>query len=140
MARRTDAYVDTGAFIAFLDRSDTYHPLFASLFAKPPRLLTTPLVIAEGHGWFLKRFDNTRAMQFLAFIEDLAPVLTILPVGGDEIGQAARLIRRFRDQDLTLADAVGLHVLARQKIRACWSTDRHLALTGARLVIHETDD
>jgi len=52
MAIRTEAYVDTSALIAFADRSDTYHPLFRRLFSSPPRLITTPLVIAEGH-------DNT---------------------------------------------------------------------------------
>ncbi len=62
MARRTEAYVDTSALIAFADRSDTYHALFRRLFADPPRLVTTALVIAEGHGWFLKRYDPARAL------------------------------------------------------------------------------
>ncbi len=51
MAKNRDAYVDTSAFIAFADRSDSYHNLFRRLFADPPRLVTTPLVIAEGHAW-----------------------------------------------------------------------------------------
>ena len=69
MARKTDAYVDTSALIAFADRSDTYHSLFRRLFSNPPRLVTTTLVIAEGHGWFLKRYDRTRALQFIAMVE-----------------------------------------------------------------------
>jgi hypothetical protein len=28
-------------------------------------------VIAEGHGWFLRRYDRNRAIQFLNFIDDL---------------------------------------------------------------------
>jgi predicted nucleic acid-binding protein len=58
MAGKTDAYVDTSALIAFVDRSDTYHLTFRRLFAKPPALLTTTLVIAEGHAWFLRRYDG----------------------------------------------------------------------------------
>ena len=54
MARRTECYVDTAAFIAFLDRSDSYHSLFKRLFSDPPPLVTSALVIAEGHGWFAK--------------------------------------------------------------------------------------
>jgi predicted nucleic acid-binding protein len=50
MAKSREAYVDTSAFIAFMDASDRHHPLFARLFADPPPLVTTPLVIAEGHG------------------------------------------------------------------------------------------
>ena len=81
MARRTRprsrAYVDTSALIAFLDKSDTYHPVFRRLFADPPSLVTTALVLAEGHGWFLRRFDRTRALQFAAFIEDLHPLQVV---------------------------------------------------------------
>jgi hypothetical protein len=32
-------------------------------------MVTSSLVIAEGHGWFLRRYDHNRAAQFLAFIE-----------------------------------------------------------------------
>ena len=71
MATSPEVYVDTSAFIAFTDGSDTHHPLFARLFATPPRLVTTSLVIAEGHGWFLRRFDRTRALGFLALVEML---------------------------------------------------------------------
>lgn len=136
MAGKTEAYVDTSALIAFADRSDTYHPAFRRLFAEPPALLTTTLVVAEGHAWFLRRYDRTRALQFLAMIEDLAP-LTVAAVGPKEQAAATELLRRFSDQDLTMTDAVGLHLMKAQRIRVCWSTDFHLALTGVPLVIHE---
>ena len=71
MATRTECYVDTSALIAFMDRSDSHHPLFRQLFFKPPALVTSALVIAEGHGWFLRRYDQPRAVQFLAFIDAL---------------------------------------------------------------------
>ncbi len=133
MARRADAYVDTSALIAFADRSDSHHPLFKRLFASPPPLATSTLVVAEGHGWFLRRYDRTRALQFLAMIEDMKP-LDVLPVGGPEIAAGATLLRRFSDQDLTIADAVGLHLMSARRIKSCWSTDRHLGLTGVALV------
>ena len=136
MARKTRTYVDTSAFISFLDKSDTYHVLFRRLFSDPPRLLTSALVVSEGQGWFLKRYDSTRALQFLAFLEDLDP-LEIVSVGPKEIEQASVWLRRFGDQPLTLADAFGLELIKRNRIRRCWSTDRHLTLGGASLVIHE---
>jgi predicted nucleic acid-binding protein len=140
MVRRTRsrprAYVDTSALIAFLDKSDTHHPLFRRLFADPPALVSTALVLAEGHGWFLKRFDRTRALQFVSFIEQLHP-LRIVPVGDEEHAGGVGLLRRFSDQDLTLADAVGLHVMKVLRINACWSTHFHLGLTGVRLVVNE---
>jgi len=137
MAERTEAYVDTSALIAFVDRSDTHHALFRRLFSEPPRLVTTTLVVAEGHAWFLRRYDRTRALRFLAMIEDMTP-LKVVQVGMAELAGATRLLRRFSDQDLTLTDAVGLHEMQEERgVRTCWSTDRHLGLTGMSLVIDE---
>jgi uncharacterized protein len=128
-------YVDTSAFISFLDGSDTFHQIFARLFADPPRLITTTLVIAEGHGWFLKRFDSQRALQFLCFIEKLS-TLEIMAVDTKEITLATKIIRKFSDQSLTMTDAVGLSLMTQLKIKRCWSTDRHMSLSGAELVIY----
>jgi predicted nucleic acid-binding protein len=137
MGRRTEAYVDTSALIAFVDRSDSYHAVFRRLFAQPPDLVTSTLVVAEGHGWFLKRYDRTRALQFLSFLEDLKP-LRLIAIGADEQAGGVRMLRKFSDQDLTLTDAVGLHLMKAQNIVHCWSTDFHLGLTGVPLIINET--
>jgi predicted nucleic acid-binding protein len=136
MDPRTEAYVDTSALIAFADRSDTYHPLFRRLFSDPPPLLTTALVIAEGHGWFLRRYDRIRALQFLSMIEDMTP-LRVVPVGPDEQAGATTILRRYSDQDLTLTDAVGLCVMDAWRCSVCWSTDNHLGITGVSLVINK---
>ena len=133
MATRADAYVDTSALIAFADRSDSHHALFRRLFGEPPRLVTTTLVVAEGHGWFLRRYDRSRALQFLAMIEAMTP-LRVATVGPKEQAAGVSLLRRFSDQDLTLTDAVGLHLCAAHQVASVWSTDFHLGLTGAPLV------
>ena len=134
MATSHEAYVDTSALIAFMDGSDSHHAIFVRLFADPPRLCTSPLVIAEGHGWFLRRFDRTRALEFLALVDALTP-LVVVPVGPKEMAAGGLLLRRFADQALTLADAVGLHLARARKCKTCWSTDRHLRLAGTPLVI-----
>ncbi len=136
MARRPEAYVDTSALIAFADRSDSYHSLFRRLFGDPPELFTSTLVIGEGHGWFLKRYDRLRALQFLAMVEDMAP-LRVLEVGESEQSGAIKMLRRYSDQDLTLADGVGLHLMRGRRTKVCWSTDFHLRLTGVPLVIDQ---
>src|SRR5438445_13701045 len=92
MAKKNEAYVDTSALIAFADRSDTFHHLFRRAFAAAPPLVTTTLVIAEGHGWFLKRFDTWRALQFMALVDSLDP-LDIVPVGRSEQGAATAILR-----------------------------------------------
>jgi len=134
MAQRTECYVDTSALIAFLDRSDSYRSLFKRLFSDPSRLATSELVIAEGHGWFLRRYDQTRAVQFLSFIDALA-VLAIQPFDAAALAKSARLVRKFVDQKLTLADAHGLVLMGERHITSCWSTDRHMGLTGVSLAV-----
>jgi predicted nucleic acid-binding protein len=136
MARSRESYVDTSALIALVDRSDSYHARFRQLFSAPPALVTTTLVVAEGHAWFLRRYDRMRALKFLAMIEDMNP-LAVLPVGPKEQKAATSVLRKFSDQDLTLTDAVGLHVMRERRTKSCWSTDFHLGLTGVPLVIHE---
>jgi len=131
---RIECYVDTSAFIAFLDRSDSYHPLFRRLFSAPPPLTTSSLVIAEGHGWFLRRYDQRRAIEFLSFIDAL-PRLTVRGFDALELASAGTVIKKFADQNLTLADAHGLVLMRELRIACCWSTDRHLSLDGVPLVI-----
>ena len=132
MARKTESYVDTSAFIAFLDQSDSYYPSVKRMFADPPALTTSALVIAEGHGWFLRRYDQRRALAFLNFIQALP--IRIAAFDGLELGKAHAFVKKFADQKLTLADAHGLAIIKTQGIATCWSTDRHLGLTGATLV------
>ncbi|PYS03162.1 MAG: hypothetical protein DMG15_01005 [Acidobacteria bacterium] len=133
-AKRSEAYVDTSALIAFADRSDSYHSLFRRLFSDPPPLVTTPLVVAEGHGWFLRRYDTAKGLQFLSMVETMP--LHMAAVGEPEQRTAFALIRKYSDQEVTLTDAIGLHLMAVRRIRICWSTDYHLGLTKVPLVIH----
>ena len=133
MARKTEAYLDTSAAIAFLDRSDGHHDRFRQLFATPPPLVTSALVVAEGHGWFLRRFDASRGLQFLAFLAAV-PGLTVVAFDADALAHATPILKKYSDQDLTLADAHGLVIMADRRVKQCWSTDRHLGLTGVPLV------
>jgi predicted nucleic acid-binding protein len=134
MAKKAECYVDTSALIAFLDRSDSYHTLFRRLFSEPPPLVTSSLVVAEGHGWFLRRYDQRRAIQFLAFVDAL-PDLSIRGFDTSEMAKTSRVVKKFSDQRLTLADAHGLAIMREMRIGCCWSTDRHLGLHGVSLVI-----
>ena len=134
MVLKTEAYIDTSAFIAALDRSDSHHAVYARLFASPPSLVASSLVIAEGHGWFLRRYHQQKAIQFLHFIRELTP-LTILPFGESELEKTSLMLHKLADEGVTLADSHGLVIMRERRIKACWSTDRHLGLTGVHLVM-----
>lgn len=85
---------------------------------------------------FLRRYDRTRALQFLAMVEDMTP-LTVAAVGPGEQRAAIAVLRRYADQDLTITDGLGIHLTRAERIPICWSTDFHLRLGGATLVIDE---
>ena len=108
MAAKAEAYVDTSAFIAFLDRSDSHHALFRGLFSNPPSLVTSALVLAEGHGWFLRRYDQRRAREFLSFVRDLEPTLAVRSFDARQLTSSEAILGKYPDQALTLADAHGL--------------------------------
>lgn len=84
----------------------------------------------------LRRYDRTRALQILSMIDELKP-LKLWSVDPPEQAGGIAALRRFPDQDLTLTDAIGLHLMQARKIAKCWSTDFHLGLTGVSLVINE---
>lgn len=63
--------------------------------------------------------------------------MNVLSATSKGLVDAANVIRRFHGQELTLVDALGLHIMSERATTACWSTDFHLSLTGATLVIHE---
>jgi len=67
-------------------------------------------------------------------IRELGP-LAVRPFDQEELAKSARLLKKFQDQPLTLADAHGLAIMSERRITSCWSTDRHLSLGGARLAI-----
>ena len=132
MARKTDACVDTSALIAFADRSDSFHPLFRRLFAPPPPvLLTTPMVVGA---WMVSEALRPLPSSAVPGHVEALP-LTIAEVGAAEQLAAAEILRRFSDQDLTLVDAGGLHVMTAKRVAACWSTDFHLGVTGIPFAI-----
>ena len=122
-------FVETGN-----PRSDRFHALFRRLFSAPPPLSPSSLVVAEGHGWILRRYDQNRAIQFLAFI-DVLPGLTIRNFETPELAKTGRIVKKFADQNRTLADAHGLAIMRELRIGWCWSTDRPLGLDGVPLVI-----
>jgi predicted nucleic acid-binding protein len=125
-------YADTSAFIAFLDRSDTHHALYRRLFAAPPPIVTSALVVAELQGWFLRRYDARRAIEVLNFLRSLTP-LRIEAFDEASLASAAAIIKKYQDQTLTLADAHGIALLQAGRFETCWSTDQHLRLGGVPL-------
>lgn len=126
-------FLDTGIFIAFLDRSDHYHAAALRLFAEPPRRWYSSLaVLSETYGWFLHRFDEDTARAFRTMLDDL-PRLRLLTIDVTHHRAVCHKLDQFRGHKLTYVDASSLVFLERHAIREVWGTDQDLGLGGARV-------
>ncbi len=132
--RAGPVFLDSGIFIAFLDRSDHYHAAAARLFADPPRRWYSSLaVVSETYGWFLHRLGEETARTFRTLLDDL-PRLQLLTIDAGHHRAVCRTLDRFRGHKLTYVDASSLVFLDARRIAEVWGTDNDLALHGARVL------
>lgn len=127
-------FLDSGIFIALMNRSDRWHPSAVALFSGPrPRWCTSYLVISEAYSWFLHRMGEEAARSFRQLLEQL-PGLRVFEATSEHHGEVCRMLDRLRGSKLTYVDASSLSFLQRHKIDHVWSTDHPLTLTGASLL------
>jgi len=127
-------FLDSGIFIAALNRRDRLHAPTVELFGRAgTRWTTSLLVISESYSWFLHRHGEEAARNLRAFVSALAG-LTILAVTLDDHERTLRVLDRFRGTKLTYVDAASLGWIEQRKIKTIWSTDHHLGLTGAEIL------
>ena len=127
-------FLDSGIFIAFLDRSDRFHPAAVELLSNPPRRCHSSLaVISETYGWFLHRLGEEAARTFRLALADF-PWLTLQALDVEHHAAVLGKLERLRGHKLTYVDASSLVFLSRLRIRVVWGTDRDLSIDGARVV------
>jgi predicted nucleic acid-binding protein len=127
-------FIDSGAFIAFLDRSDRSHTDVVALFADPPaRGYTSLLVVSETYSWLLHRLGEDSARAFRSLLRTL-PRLHVLGADVDHHRTVERKLDRLRGTKLTYVDASSLVWITARRIPVVWGTDHHLGLEGANVV------
>ncbi|MEP6622033.1 MAG: PIN domain-containing protein [bacterium] len=98
------------------------------------RIVVTPMVLGESHALFLRLKGRGRAAAALdSVLRDPAHVVT-------DVDQALvktaidRWIAPYRDQTLSLCDAVSFEVMKREGITHALSIDQHFATAGFEIV------
>lgn len=123
-------FIDSGIFIAYLNKRDRWHQQALYLFQEKNVLpYTSELVISETYSWFLHQAGEEIARQFRLFIGAI-PKLKILFMTPDGYEATSVVLEKHRGAKLTYVDAASLALLDAQKIATVWSTDFHLSLTG----------
>ena len=131
---RTKVFLDSGIFIAFINRRDKWHKQAVSLFGgKNPEWHSSVLVRAESYSWFLHKLGEESARSFRMMFDNLEN-LTIHPADEDHHNEVVKMLERHRGAKLTYVDASSLALMAQNRIRSVWSTDHHLGLTGAEVL------
>lgn len=127
-------YLDTGIFVAFLNRRDQWHPQAVTLFSTArPGLRSSLVVVSEAYSWFLHRMGEESARTFLALLEKL-PALHLYEATQKHHAETIKVMNRFRGSKLTYADASSLQLIEQHRIPTVWATDHHLGLTGATVL------
>jgi hypothetical protein len=114
------ALADTGALLAYLDRSDSWHAHCREAFAglQLP-LLTTSSVLTE---LFHLLGDGEREVD-AGWALVLSGALRIAPITDADLPVLGSLMKRYRDRPMDFADATLVHVAGRESIFTVFTVD-----------------
>jgi len=114
------ALADTGALLAILDRDDAWHARCVSAIEslRPP-LLTSIAVLTElFHLVGSRRRDVAAAWHLVR-----SGVLTVGAIADDELAALERLMDRYHDRPMDLADASLVYLAERESISTILTVD-----------------
>jgi len=114
------ALVDTGALVALLDRDDPWHERSVEAFEllRPPFLTSLAVLTELFHLLGNSRRDVAAAWRFLR-----TGVVEIAHIGDDELEALARLMDRYHDRPMDLADATLVHLAEREALTTVLTID-----------------
>lgn len=132
-----ELFMDAGAWIALNDRGDKYYPVAVDFYQRLLRerrpLVTTNLVIAEAYIAIRRAGGHRSSMLFWDSVRQSGRLLKIYSDARLEIA-AEEILRRYADQDFSLADAVSFAVMQQRGITEAFAFDRHFTTAGFAVV------
>lgn len=116
--------VDTSALIAAADASDSRHrDVVAVIEATTPPFIISPFVLAEVDYLALSRWGVERER---ALLDQVSRSFELAPFDAADLGVARRIVARYADQEIGLADASIVVLAARHRTRSVLTLDeRH---------------
>ena len=132
-------FVDSGAWIALLDRRDQYHSeavaIYNDLVQQKAQLLTTDYVIDETATRLRYRVNHSIAVQFLNLIESSKEIdtLTVAAIDGTLFQEAERLFRQYDTARLSFTDCTSFAVCQQHNISEAFAFDQHFPMVGITL-------
>jgi predicted nucleic acid-binding protein len=133
-------FVDSGAWIALLNRRDQHHDdavvILNNLGRQNVQLLTTDYVIDETVTWLRYRVSHPVAVQFFDLIGSsrATGVLTLVAIDRFLFQEAERLFRQYNTARLSFTDCTSFAVCQQYKISEAFAFDRHFPMIGITLL------
>ncbi|HTV42930.1 MAG TPA: PIN domain-containing protein [Candidatus Sulfotelmatobacter sp.] len=129
-------FLDASFWIDFRDEEALPHPLacqvVADIFRQRVPLVTTLPVICEIYAYFTRSIV-TREMVLKELCEN--PIVTVEDISPQDQGEALNILRKHRDKEYSLCDALSFMVMRRLNIRRAVSFDKHFRQFGEFEVI-----
>ncbi len=114
------ALADTGALLAYLDRSDRWHDRCRAALAELRLPLVTSLaVLAE----LFHLVGDTPREVAAAWGLVRSGAITVAPIADDELADLETLMRQYRDRPMDLADATLVHLARRESLSTVFTVD-----------------
>jgi len=111
---------DTGALLAFLSRNDRWHQRCVDALAELRLpLATSGAVLAE----LFHLLDDSPRAHDAAWELLHSGVLSVLPIGDDDLPRLEALMRQYRDRPMDFADATLVHLAERESLTTVFTVD-----------------
>jgi predicted nucleic acid-binding protein len=126
-------FVDTSALIALLDRADPRHEAVRSAFLDlaDRELVTHGYVVAETLAVARRRFGMDGV---IALLDDLLPVLAVLPVEPSLHASAQARYRASLPSATSFVDQVSFAVMAQEAIDTAFALDADFVTAGVDVI------
>lgn len=131
-------YIDTGAFIALLDETDTYHKeatAFYRSLTNGNAIFTSLLIISETYTWLRYHSGYAKANRFIEIVDKLTSTggLRLVVPDSSIISKSHAVLQEFHDQDLSYADALSFVLLELYDIHHVFGFDSHFYIIKRNL-------
>jgi predicted nucleic acid-binding protein len=114
------ALADTGALLAYLDRSDRWHDRCRAAFAelRLPLVTSTAVLTELFHLVGDRRRDTEVALAFVR-----SGVVSLAPLADRDLPELMALMQRYRDRPMDFADATLVHIAERESLSTIFTID-----------------
>lgn len=114
------ALADTGALLAYLDRSDRWHERCRAAFTelRLPLITSTAVLTELFHLVGDRRRETEVACEFVR-----SGGLSVAPLADRDLPDLMALMRRYHDRPMDFADATLVHIAERESLSTIFTVD-----------------